>query len=290
MMRFRLAVVVALALASGAALAQGAPSGGTSVVVRSGTVTVTNSAFDITDRVGRALGIVSVSGSVAVTGTFWQGTQPVSLASLPSLAAGSSVIGSISNTSFGATQGTSPWVTSDNHTAAASPLALRLTDGTGFYTAPTSTQLPAALDGSGFLKTHEQGTAAVSIAALPSLAAGTAVIGHVISDSGSTTAVTGTVTTAPVTVASASTPSTCTAVTSTATLLAANASRKGFAAYAKSTNTKAARFSFSTTATTSQEELLAGSRIDYDRTTYQGAVSFISDDGTTSITVCVREW
>lgn len=33
---------------------------------------------DITDRVGRALGVVSVTGSVAVTGTFWQATQPVS--------------------------------------------------------------------------------------------------------------------------------------------------------------------------------------------------------------------
>jgi hypothetical protein len=33
---------------------------------------------DISDRVGRALGVVSVTGSVAVTGTFWQATQPVS--------------------------------------------------------------------------------------------------------------------------------------------------------------------------------------------------------------------
>jgi hypothetical protein len=38
--------------------------------------------------------------SFAVTGTFWQATQPVSLASLPSLASGSNVIGAISNTSF----------------------------------------------------------------------------------------------------------------------------------------------------------------------------------------------
>lgn len=40
-----------------------------------------------------------------------------------------------------------------------------------------TTQLPGGLDGSGFLKVHEQGTAAVSLAALPSLAAGTAKIG-----------------------------------------------------------------------------------------------------------------
>ena len=38
----------------------------------------------------------TISGSVAVTGTFWQTTQPVSLAALPALAAGSNAIGSVS--------------------------------------------------------------------------------------------------------------------------------------------------------------------------------------------------
>lgn len=40
-------------------------------------------------------GTVGVSGSVAVTGTFWQATQPVSLASLPSLPAGNNNIGDV---------------------------------------------------------------------------------------------------------------------------------------------------------------------------------------------------
>jgi hypothetical protein len=44
---------------------------------------------------------VGVTGSVAVTGTFFQATQPVSIAALPALATGSNVIGSISNTTFG---------------------------------------------------------------------------------------------------------------------------------------------------------------------------------------------
>lgn len=50
---------------------------------------------------------VSVSGSVAVTGTFWQATQPVSLASLPALAAGSAIIGKtgIDQTTPGTTNG-----------------------------------------------------------------------------------------------------------------------------------------------------------------------------------------
>ncbi len=36
-----------------------------------------------------------VTGSVAVTGTFWQATQPVSIASLPALSAGTAVIGHV---------------------------------------------------------------------------------------------------------------------------------------------------------------------------------------------------
>ena len=48
--------------------------------------------------------IASNQSSLAVTGTFWQTTQPVSLASLPSLATGSNAIGSITNTSFASTQ------------------------------------------------------------------------------------------------------------------------------------------------------------------------------------------
>jgi hypothetical protein len=50
--------------------------------------------------------IASDQAAVPVSGTFYQATQPVSLASLPSLATGSNVIGSISNTSFAATQAT----------------------------------------------------------------------------------------------------------------------------------------------------------------------------------------
>lgn len=47
------------------------------------------------------------SASIAVTGTFWQATQPVSLSSIPSLSAGSNVIGkvSIDQTTPGTTNG-----------------------------------------------------------------------------------------------------------------------------------------------------------------------------------------
>lgn len=49
---------------------------------------------------------VGITGTVAVTGTFYQSTQPVSIAVLPSLAAGSNAIGSITNTAFIANAGT----------------------------------------------------------------------------------------------------------------------------------------------------------------------------------------
>jgi len=115
-------------------------------------------------------------------------------------------------------------------TTAAAPTAARLSDGTSFYDAAKTGQLPSALDGSGFLKVHEQGTASVTgtVTTTPpadattnvtkfggsavatgtgtggagvprvtvssdstvGLVAGTAVIGHVITDSTSTTAVT----------------------------------------------------------------------------------------------------
>ncbi len=45
-----------------------------------------------------------LSNPLAVTGAFWQATQPVSLTALPPLPAGTNAIGSITNTGFAATQ------------------------------------------------------------------------------------------------------------------------------------------------------------------------------------------
>lgn len=47
------------------------------------------------DPTGTTTQPVSVSGTVAVSGTFWQATQPVSLVSLPALTAGSNLIGQV---------------------------------------------------------------------------------------------------------------------------------------------------------------------------------------------------
>jgi hypothetical protein len=94
-----------------------------------GTLTSITNAVDISDRVARLLGHVTVdNASLAVTGTFFQVTQPISSTQLPAALDGSGFL-----------------KTHEQGTAAIS-----------------STQLPAALDGSGFLKTHEQGTATVA--------------------------------------------------------------------------------------------------------------------------------
>ena len=77
-------------------------------------LTSTANALDV--NIKSSSGGIAVTGPVSVTGTFWQATQPVSLASLPL------PIGAVA-----------------------------------------SSQIPAALDGSGFLKVHEQGVANVSV-------------------------------------------------------------------------------------------------------------------------------
>ena len=92
---------------------------GTGTFTVGGTVTTTppsNASTNITQWNGTAVSTntgtrdagtlrvtIATNDSVPVTGTFFQATQPVSLASLPSLATGSNAIGSITNTAFGIT-------------------------------------------------------------------------------------------------------------------------------------------------------------------------------------------
>jgi hypothetical protein len=104
-----------------------------------------------------------ISGTVAVTGTFWQATQPVSIAATVSVQGGKTN----NNAAPGATNvGTLPALAN-----AAAPswtegnqVALSVDLAGALRTAISSvSQLPAALDGSGYLKVHEQGTANVSV-------------------------------------------------------------------------------------------------------------------------------
>lgn len=98
--------------------------------------------------------IASDQSAVPVTGAFYQGTQPVSIASMPSTP-----------------------VTNANLDAALSTLATAAKQ-------PTLVSGRTPVDPSGV-------TSPVSLATLPALTAGSAVIGHVIVDTAPTTAVTG---------------------------------------------------------------------------------------------------
>lgn len=84
----------------------------------------------VSGSLGRSWTLSNVTDSIAVSGTFWQATQPVSIASMPSTP--------VTGTFWQATQPVSISTTvntSDGHTAANTPLSVRLTDGTSFYTA-----------------------------------------------------------------------------------------------------------------------------------------------------------
>src|ERR1035437_5927540 len=107
-------------------------------VLVGGSIPVSGTFWQATQPVSGTVAVSSVSGSVAVTGTFWQATQPIS----------------------GAISFTAPQhVIVDSAT-----LGTVAVSGTFWQaTQPvSSTQLPAALDGSGFLKVHEQGTIPVT--------------------------------------------------------------------------------------------------------------------------------
>lgn len=152
-----------------------------------------NPTSENTDTNTQALHVKFVNSSMPVTGTFWQATQPVSFA------------GTLN--------------TSDNHTTAAAPLAVRLTDGSSFYTVtnPLSTSAKGATGAGGPTSENTsadiqslhtritnsslavtgsfwQATQPVSLASLPTLATGTNTIGSVKLTDGTSVATVGNLT------------------------------------------------------------------------------------------------
>ena len=125
-----------------------------SVTVNQGTPAAASSKWpiEIVDSGGVNIATVTAANAVKVDGSAV--TQPV-------------------NGTVTANAGSGTFNTSDNHTTAAAPLAVELSTGAAFYTAAQTGQLPAALDGSGFLKVHEQGTASVSGAVTANAGSGT---------------------------------------------------------------------------------------------------------------------
>ena len=95
-----------------------------------GATTAGNVTSEATDSNIQALHTKVINSSLAVTGAFYQATQPVSLASMPTTP--------VTGTFWQATQPVSiagTVTTSDNHTTAGSPLSVRLSDGAAFYSA-----------------------------------------------------------------------------------------------------------------------------------------------------------
>jgi hypothetical protein len=161
---------------------------------------------------------LATAPTTPVTGTFWQATQPVSLTS-------TTVTGSVAVTNAGLSNipavGQALMAASTPVTLASNQTALPVTLATAPTTPVTGTfwQATQPVSGSFFQATQpvsmatapttpvtgtfwqatqpvsiaSMPTTAVTIAALPALTAGSAVIGHTINDTGSTTAVTGNV-------------------------------------------------------------------------------------------------
>jgi hypothetical protein len=111
------------------------------------------------DPTGTTTQPVSIAGTVAVSGAFWQATQPVSLTSLPALASGSNLIGQVE-----VSDGTNVLGTGSH------PVRI---DPTGATTQPVSIAGTVAVSG-----TFWQTTQPVSLATLPALASGTSNAGY----------------------------------------------------------------------------------------------------------------
>lgn len=172
------------------------------ITIANASLAVTGAFFQATQPISGAVSftvpqhvIVDSSASIAVTGAFFQATQPVSIASMPS----TPVTGTF-------------WQVTQPVSIASMPTTAVKPDGTVWTLTGTSananiTNASIAVTGTFFQATQPvsiasmpttpvtgtffQATQPVSLATLPALTAGTAVIGHVIVDSGAVTATQG---------------------------------------------------------------------------------------------------
>jgi hypothetical protein len=132
----------------------------------------------------------SISGTVPVSGTFWQATQPASLASLPALAAGTNQIGSVTASISGTVPVSGTFWQATQPVSLASVPAHAVTLASTTVTVSSLPALPAGTAQIGSVTASINGTVPVSgtfwqatqpasLASLPALAAGTAQIGSV---------------------------------------------------------------------------------------------------------------
>jgi hypothetical protein len=175
-----------LNLSGGSGLPTGAGGGGS---VPTGSAGSPNAAV---------LSVQGVSGGtgVPVTGTFWQSTQPVSLASLPALATGSNTIGGVTQSGTWNINNVSGTVSLPTGAATSANQSTEITDlatvGTNTTRTTAGTSAANALPVQGVTGgvavpvsgTFWQATQPVSLAGLPALASGSNTIGAVTQASG----------------------------------------------------------------------------------------------------------
>jgi hypothetical protein len=143
-------------------------TGTPTVTVGNSSIAVTGAFYQATQPVSGTVAVSGVSGSVAVTGTFWQSVQPVSLSSLPALATGSNVIGSVKvtdGTNFqptGDSSARSIHTTIDNSSIAVTGSFYQATQPVSGTVAVSSVSGSVAVTG-----TFWQSTQPVSIASMP---------------------------------------------------------------------------------------------------------------------------
>lgn len=114
--------------------------------------------------------------AIPVTGTFWQATQPVSLASLPTLPAGTNNIGDVDVISLPALPAGANTIGAVNQ---AGTWITRITDGANTASVKAASTAAAATDPALVVAISPNNTVPVSLTTLPTLAAGTNNIGDV---------------------------------------------------------------------------------------------------------------
>jgi len=157
---------------SGLEVAQGSTTSGQKGILMQGAVTTSAPTYTNAQTAPFSLdtaGNIRVNltnASIAVTGTFFQSTQPVSLASGAAVDGAIATLGSKADAADAHTDTTAVSIVSVLKEISAKVQSPASTPVTGTFWQSTqpvsSTQLPSALDGSGYLKTHEQGTATVA--------------------------------------------------------------------------------------------------------------------------------
>ena len=180
---------------------------------------ITNTTFGVTGTFWQATQPVSgtfYQATQPVSGTFWQTTQPISgTVTINAIPTGANAIGSITNTSFAATQATAASLQMTATQAvgsAATRWYTQLSDGTNSPAIKAASTAAIATDPALVVAISPNNTVPVSLASLPALTTGAAAIGSITNTSFAATQATASSLNATVSIAAAQTLATVTTV------------------------------------------------------------------------------